>query len=265
MDTENDVLDSAVQEQQEQPVVEAPAQDAPATQEPVAEEQQEQVTRAANDPPKWALDRIGEETSKRRAAERELAELRETMARSKTQSSQAEPPATPRAEIPADFERQVDQAAEMKAASAAFARDTADVAQAGHAANPKFGETLRILAALDFVTNTDIVADLMSVDKANAHAILDKLAKSPERAVAIARLNSRARIAEFTRLSMAESKPNTAGAAESPKAAPKPVSAAPPPRPRHDPSSVPVNDWMNDEATDEQFFDGWKRKYLKAG
>jgi hypothetical protein len=116
-----------------------------------------------------------------------------------------------------------------------------------------FGQNLAVLNAAGAVSD-DMVLDLIAVDKANAHKILAALAQDPERATALATMDSRRRTAELTRISMAANAPTT----PAPKApATKQVSKAPAPPPPVEPSSTKTIPWYSDEASDADFDKGF--------
>ena len=162
-------------------------------------------------------------------------------------------PAVPDAQ---EIDRLVDQRAEAKR----FAEDTVNVKNAGLAAfGANFDTTLGILTSIG-VTNDDVVADILAADKANAHILLDKLAADPERASALVRMNSRARIAELTRMSMTTTAPAKPAAAAPPA---RQVSRAPAPPPPVEPSASKEVDWRLDEASDADFSRGWEENQKK--
>lgn len=215
-------------------------------------------------PPKWAIDEITSERARRREAEREAQEYKAMLDRLQRQGQQ--PPAgdSPAGQQPQpDARRQEPDPrtyeADVRAAAARMrlGEDTVDVRRKGEAEFPNFGETLRILNVMNF-TADDVVADLIAVDKANAHKLLDKIAKDPERAGELAKMDPRTRVAEFTRMSMAEQQQQPPAKAP---VAPKPVSSAPPPKPAFDPAGSPGDptDLMDD---DNKLSDAeWRRRY----
>lgn len=219
------------------------------------------------------MRRIAEETERRQRAEAQADEDRRARAdaqalleRLQRGGSDTQPAPTARpATAPQPGQDDFDRAVAARAAQQRLYDDSLDVRNAGVAAFQDFGDTLGILNAVG-VTNDDILADLFAVDKANAHVILDKLAKDPERAAAMVKMDPRRRTAEFTRMSMAEQKPAAAAAPAAP-AAPAPaaraVSRAPAPRPAVEPVSPATNDWQSDEADDEAFSRGWDQQYRK--
>lgn len=226
------------------PIVETPAVDAPAqTKKP------------------WFLDRISQESAKaQQASERATAaEARAAAAEAlaqRLQAGKADPanddPA-PRRSAPASGDR----AAEIQheAAKQRLYEDAVDVKNKGITQfGPAFGEALNILTAVG-ATSDDFVADVLAVDKTNAHVLLDKIAKDPEKAVALTQMNQRQRIAELTRMSVLTTAAPAAKADPVVEAKPaaRTVSKAPPPPPRVDPSASKVVDGYSDEASDEDF------------
>lgn len=217
----------------------------------------------AKEPPAWAMKRISEESARaREAVERAVAaERRATEAEALAQRLQARPagdgaqPAPqPQQQAPADPNaRQAEVQAE--AARQRFYEDTVDVRNRGiRQFGAAFTETLSILGALGATTD-DFIQDVLAVDKAGAHATLKQIAADPEKAVALTQMTSRQRIAELTRMTMAEgAKPEPAAAEPKPPAlAAKGVSKAPAPPPVIQPSTTKAVHGYSDEATDEQF------------
>lgn len=218
--------------------------------------------------PKWGWDRLHEETNKRQAeaaaraeAVKEAQTYREMLERIQRGEKADALPAAKADPAPDQARYQEDVRAE--AASMRLREDSAKVLADGNAAFPDFADALTALTAVNATTDA-FVADVLAVDRENAHVVFHKLAQDPGRAAVIARMDPRARIAELTRMSMAEAPKKTPVApAEQPK--PTRVSAAPAPRPAMDPTGAPNNDnWMSDDVTDEQFFAGFKAKFKIA-
>lgn len=192
----------------------------------------------------WFLKRISETTERARIAE-ERAAAAEALAE-RLQAGKDMPPATPPANSP-DFQTAVQREAQRMR----LAEDSTAIRDAGYREfGAAFGDNLAVLNAAGAVSD-DIVLDLIAVDRANAHKILATLANDPERATALAQMDSRRRTAELTRISMAASTP-TAPAPKTPVPA-KQVSKAPSPPPPVEPSASKVIDGYADDATDEQF------------
>lgn len=217
-------------------------------------------------PPKWAIDEITRERTARRTetAARESAEAKlrdaEAMLERLQKGEKTPAVASARAADPSPDRYNADVAA--AASRQRMYEDAEQVVSVGQRTFKNFNESLNVLTALG-VTNDDFVGDLIAVDKANAHVMVDKLAKDPERAVQISKMSPKARISELTRMAMSEEQPKVAAVAERvPKVAA--VSKAPAPKPALDPAGANPADWMSDEADDETFFQGFKRKYKIA-
>lgn len=218
----------------------------------------------------WFLQRISEETSKRVQTETELAAERRradeaTALLARLQADPAAPAVPPAGRHPVALDPsspEFRQAVQQEAARDRFFEDTTAVKNAGlQKFGAAFENTLNILTAVG-VTTDDVVADILAVDKANAHILIDKLGQDPEKASALARMNSRTRIAELTRMSM-----GTPAAVETKPAAPavpaKQVSRAPAPPPPVEPSASKVVDWRTDDASDADFDAGFKEMMVK--
>lgn len=212
---------------------------------------------APNAAPTWALERISEATAARRAAETEAANWRELAER--LQAAPAAP--APDAPAPPPAPRTAAPSYEADVARGVAAQklmdDSIDVLNAGNTEfKDSFANTRNIVEAVGFLDNA-VLGDLFAVDKSNAHKIMTELAKDPERAAQIARMDSRRRTAEFTRISMTIATPK-------PAAAPAPASAAPAPRPALAPvAAPPENDGLSDEVSDEEFSRNWDAQNLK--
>jgi hypothetical protein len=241
--------------------------------EPVAEIAQTETVELAADPAPepakehgnkgktpWYMDRINEETNKRRQIEEQLTQERREKQEAKAllermQGGDKDQPKS-RTEEP-DIDALVDARAEQKL----FNQDCNTVAEAGARDIPDFNEKLGILRSIG-VVNDEFLKDIFAVDKADAHKILDRLAREPEKANLMVRMDSRRRIAELTRMNlMTETKP-----------APVPVvragiSKVPPPKPVVDAVSDDLGemDLRNDKldsATWSRLFD--KKYFGKA-
>ncbi len=228
-------------------VTEAPVTEAAVI--PVADPAPEPVVEAPKpDKKPWFLERISQESAKAQDATRRLAEAERRAAEAEALAARLQagkdPTVTPQsagktftqAEIRAEAER------------LRFHEDTVAVRDAGLGQfGQSFNETLSVLNAVG-ATNDDFVSDVLAVDKAGAHVLLDRLAKDPEKAVALAGMTSRQRIAELTRMSVAktESEPK-------PTVPAKAVSKAPPPAPKIEPSAAKARDGYADDASDDEF------------
>jgi hypothetical protein len=222
-------------------------------------------------PPKWMLDRITETTAKKQEAERraEAAERRAAEAEALAQRLQTNPnpPSpegrpninqTPLPPVDMNLVRQVANAERM-------AEARTDIIQKGYTeyGGAKFDETARVLQATGCVTD-DFIADVLAVDRANAHKLLSKIATDGENAVRLAQLDSRTRVTELTRMTMAQASTETAPvAAPKAPATPTKVSRAPAPPPPIEPSASKTIDWRSDEASDEEFTRGFEETMKK--
>jgi len=208
---------------------------------------------SATEPPKptpWFMKRISDEAeAKNRAVERaEAAEKRAAEALAIAERLQRQspgtytPPPPPSALSHEDIMR---EAARMR-----LREDSTEVLNRGMAQfGPAFRDALAVLNAANVVNNDEFVADLIAVDRANAHVMLDRLAKEPERATSLASLPSRQRIAELTRMTFQQPEPRPSSPS---------VSRAPAPAPHVAPSSSNVRDWRVDDASDEEFDRGFR-------
>jgi hypothetical protein len=211
--------------------------------------------------PKWMLDRIAEaqrneatarqatEVEKRRATEAEALAAR-LQKGDQAPTPQPQPPDT----------ALVNQAAQKILMDQARQQIIKD----GYAAftGPKFDEMANILGAVGCV-NDEFIADVLAVDRPNAHKTLAALAAEPETAARLASLDSRSRIAELTRITMAKAAVAAVIDPPAPKPAPKVVSKAPAPPPVVEPSASKVIDWRADETSDEDFTKGFEETMKK--
>lgn len=170
-------------------------------------------------------------------------------------------PAAPRAVDPNQYQSDVMRAAQMLR----LTDDTTAVKNAGVSQfGPAFGDTLGILNSLGAFEQNDFTLDVLAVDKGNAHVILDKLAKDPERAAALIGMDSRRRIVELTKMSAAESAaPKPAAAAAAAPAAPRAVSKAPPPPPAREAVSPTPEDQFADKVSDADWGANWDSKFKR--
>jgi hypothetical protein len=230
------------------PVVDAPVDGAPDTVEPPA---------AVVPPPKEEkmvplsvmLERLGRETARVSAAERRALDAEEMARRLQTARPAQDDPA-PAPVVPA-----ADRQAEIRAEAdkLRFYEDTVDVRNRGLAQfGGAFTEALDVLSKLG-ATSNEFISDVLAIDKPNAHVLLEKIAKDPERAIALAEMTSRQRIAELARMTVTASPASAVVEPKTPAVAPKTVSKAPPPAPPVQPSASKVVDGYSDEATDAQF------------
>lgn len=215
--------------------------------------------------------RVEEETGRRHAAEQraEAAERRgsefEALAQRLQQRAPAADGSTPpsRASEPPPAQTDAARRSEIQAEAQRqrFYEDTVTIRNKGLAElGPAFGESLNILGALGATTD-DFIADAMAVGGVDkTHQLLAQVAKDPEKAVALAQMTSRQRIAELTRMTMAEPKPAptapTASAlatAAAPAAPARQASRAPAPAPRIDATTTRQLPRYADELSDAEF------------
>lgn len=214
----------------------------------------------------WYMDRIHKETNAKNA-EREArlaAERRATDAEALAQRL-ANPdgdPARPAVRQPAQqSEQDIEQLVEQRANLKRLDEDANDILSAGNTEFADFTNSRQILYALG-ATSNEFIADLIAVDKTNAHKILDKLAKDPEKTATLVSMDPRRRTAELTRLSMAEGAKPAAAAA--PAAPAIPISKAPKPAaPLAPAAGAPETEGLGDDVDDATFSKNWDKKFLK--
>lgn len=220
--------------------------------------------------PRWALERIGEETNKRQAAEERARSYEEIVKR--MQSQPKAPAADPAA--PAPQERLAapvgDQSAvQQEAARIVFERDLVNVSNAGVTAygGQAWGDAINLLNKCNANT-AEFVASVMEIDPSRTHEIMFEIAKDPEKAVALARMTPVRRATEITRMSMPKTDPKPAIDPKQ-EVEPKPaVSRAPAPKPAIAPhASAPEVDPRtpegNEKMTDAEFERWYKSTYMR--
>ena len=165
--------------------------------------------------PKWAMDEITTQRAARRAAEeataakdREIENLRQMVERSAKDGTGAATTTTTGAPQRTNFanKEEFDRAVETAAQQREFARSTQDVFDAGIKDFEDFQESLNIMTAVG-ATSDEFAADLVAVDKTNAHKIIHELAQTPELSKRLVAMSSRQRVAELTKMSMKLSEP----------------------------------------------------------
>jgi len=233
----------------------------------------------------WYMSRIHEETNRarealaaREAAERRAADAEALLARmqggQKADGQQQQVTAQPqRQAVPQDqYQRDVIQQAERLN----LYQNSNDVKQAGFSTfGAGFGDVLQTLTAVG-ATSDDFVYDVISVDKANAHVLLEKLAQDPDVAVNLVNMHPRQRIAELTRMAMKEGKPgaNARQGGGEQQAKPAAISRAPAPKPAIEPSAPAGEaDWLDPNKLDNMteaeanaiFSRNWDAKYSGRG
>lgn len=218
----------------------------------------------------WYMKRLSEESAKvaREREAREAAERRATDAEALAQRLQETPPdpAAPRPQSPQARQQpnqdEFQAAVRRQAQQDRLAEDSMEVLRSGSTQFKDFGQTREILNAVGAL-NDDFVADLLAVDKANAHVLLDQLAKDPEKAVSLTQMDGRRRIAELTRMSTALAPKPIVPAVPAP--APAPVSRAPKPAPALAPvgGDDDAADLYNEKLSDDEWSRLWDDKHKK--
>jgi hypothetical protein len=211
--------------------------------------------------PKWMLDRIAEAQRNEQAARQDAQKERDGRTNAEALAARLQKGDT----APAPQPPQVDMALVNQAANKQLMDQARQqIIKDGYAAfgGPKFDEMANILGAVGCV-NDEFVADVLAVDRPNAHKTLAALAAEPETAARLASLDSRSRIAELTRITMAKAAVVEPVVVVVPKVAPKVVSKAPAPAPVVEPSASKVVDWRADEASDEDFTKGFEETMKK--
>lgn len=242
------------------------------------------------------MNRINEETNRRvaessarEAAERRASDAEAMLARMQggqqpsQQPANGQPAPQPQRGQPAnegEYQTHVMQAAQALNAAQTLTDVSTAMLNAGKTQFADFQQSVDLLRALGPLSPEhadNFVFDLAAVDKANAHIILDALAKDPEKAAQIVSMHPRARISELTRISMSlngganGANSGGGGAPANPVAAaaaavPRKISNAPAPRPAVQPSAAPaVKTFGADEMSDEEFSAAWDKKYMGAG
>ncbi len=218
----------------------------------------------------WYMKRIADESHGKQEAikaldakDRELREakaLLERLQRAGQQPNAQQPVQPPQPQTRGPTQDEVNEYVRSEAQNIVFSQAVNDVRNAGAtdaATAGTWGQTVELAGHLG-LGRPDVLADLFAVDKANAHVIIDKLVKDPERAAALADMDPRRRIAEFTR--MADAEKGKAAPTKEPAAPAAPatkVSKAPPPAPRVQPNTSKTVVWYSDDASDEEFDKGF--------
>lgn len=274
--------DPAPEEVPEVPVVEAVADPAPEPEVAAAD-----LVDPPNDPappepppppsplPRWMQERLGEETTKRQHAEQaarvaiERANSLEEITR-RLQAAGTPPPADParppEPPRPAEPTRPaapagVDPAAVALAEQQIMLRNINTAGEKEY--GPKWGDAVNALNAFDANT-VEFVMAVAEVDPARAHEIMFNIAQDGERAISLVRMSPIKRIAEITRMTMAQPAPKDAAKpAEPPK--PAPVSRAPAPKPAIAPHAAsPEVDPRTPEGNEKMSAAQWNEWYAKT-
>lgn len=205
----------------------------------------------------WYMERINEETNKRREIETQLEQARRerTEAQALAERLQGGDKEAPRARTD---EPDIEALVEARASQKLFNQDCNDVAALGQASIPDFNQKLADLRSVGVVSD-DFLKDIFAVDKANAHKILDNLAQDLERANMMTRMDSRKRIAELTRMNMAEAVKPAAPIVRSG------VSKVPAPKPIVEAVTDGSGemDLANDKLDNDTWSKLWDKKYKK--
>ena len=263
------------------PVLETdpPAADPPA---PVAEDPPAPPAPAPAPPPAPKMvplrvlqERVGEETTKRQAAERAAAEAEER-ARNYQEIVErlraAQPPADPAAaaahRAPAAQAPLTENAIREEAQRQILQRDLSDISQAGlNAYGQEWANAVNSLNSYG-ANSVEFVSNVMEIDKAKTHEVMFALAQDPEKAVSLARMTPARRISEITRMIDTMAK-ESAPAPAAPAAPPKPAisrAPAPPPQPRPlapSPEVDPMTADGNEKMSDAEWERWYKNKYQK--
>lgn len=219
------------------------------------------------DMPKWGWDRLHEESNKRQAesaaraaAEKRAKDAEELLARLQ---KQPDPNSPPPQRVPEPSKADFEAAVRQEASKLTMAQARNEIIRNGYSefGKAKFDEAANILAALNCVGD-DFISDAVAVGGTSTHKLLAKLAAEPERAANLSMMDSRARIAELTRMSMAEPEPK----AEVHQPFTGALSKAPPPKPKIDPTQASLsdpNDLMDENISDDEFWHRYQNKYMK--
>lgn len=206
----------------------------------------------------WYMERINEETNKRRAIEEQLAQQRRESEEARAlleRLQNGDRPPVHRTETPVDEDARI----EARAALKLLQRDSATVRTAGIREFPDFGDSLKVLTSVG-ATSDEFVQDLIDTDMTNAHKMIDFLAKDPERALELVNMSSKRRVAELTRISMSEL--NKPAPVVAPKVA---ISKVPPPKPVIDAVSDDSGDadLTNDKLDPDTWSKLWDKKFKR--
>ena len=246
--------------------VEPPAPAAPAAVDPpVAVE----PPAPRNEAPKWALERISQESARAREERglREVAERKAQEYEAMLERMRQQPPVDP-ARQPQPPQRQEPprpdsrDAIEAAAARHVYLRDVEDVRSKGLSQyGAEFNDTIRAVTA--YGVDDAFLQDVIDADRSNAAAMLQQLAHDADRTIAMTRMSSRQRIAELARMNMVEAQKSGAsagGAASAPRSA---TSRAPAPPPSVQPTARQETDWRSDKASEKDYTSGFRETFKK--
>lgn len=217
-------------------------------------------------------ERIGEEASKRQAAEERARSYEEIVKRLQAEPKPAVDPQNPPAPVTrTTVPTTIDQTAvQQEAARQLLQRDLANVSEAGFKAyGQPWNDAINALNA--YGANTpEFVASVIEIDPAKTHEIMFEIAKDPEKAVTLAKMTPTRRVAEITRMVMAKTAVADKPAADPKVEPPKPtaISRAPAPKPAiapHAPAPEvdPTTPEGNEKMTDAQWEQWYKGKHYK--
>lgn len=200
------------------------------------------------------------ERQQRLAAEEMLARLQ----RSQAPTGQNPPAPQPEPRAPASNDRNFDAAVNQAAYELRFKGDLATVIAKGHKDFPDdFAKTCDALGAVGMGAPAVLDDLFATVGVDQAHKVLQELAQESnlERAAALAEMDPRRRIAEFTR--MADKPKVIAADPKTPATPPTKVSKAPAPAPRIEATTTTTKDWRSDDSTDAEFDEGFNEMMKK--
>lgn len=175
-----------------------------------------------------------------------------------------DPPAPQRTESTPVPDAEIDRRAEYKL----FLRDVEAVRGRGNTQyGDEFNENVKALSAYG-ADNDQFVQDVFAADQTNAHVLLHTLAHDAQKAISLVGMDSKRRIAELTRMSIAAAAPVAINVVDPAPKAPAPkstVSRAPAPAPALTPSASRVVDWRSDASSDEEFDKGfWENQKKRS-
>ncbi len=249
----------------------------PAGSDPAPEPAPAPAPAARPEPPKWALERISEETSRRQEAEERarVATERAQALEEITRRLQANPadPAKPAPAAPAPSA--ADATVQQEVARQMLQRDIVNLDANGAAAyGPQWKQAADALTTYGCNTPA-FLASVMEAEPAKAHEIVFQIAQDPALAVAMAKMTPVRLAREITRMTMAQAEPKPAPAPAAP-AAPQPaLSRAPAPRaaplphasaPEANPTTAEGDAKLSGEQWNEWFQrEGFKTLFRQAG
>ncbi len=175
--------------------------------------------------PKWAMDRIAEETEAKRQARQRAEKLEaekqaleqlvehlkkgsggaassgDATAQTQTIDTAATRVAAPPVDTKA-IEERVRNEIRSEVQREQFDKDCNTIFANGTAEFKDFGDAVRVLQGAG-VMQDDFLLDVLAADRENAHKIIHQLAEAPEEAIGLIRLSSRDRLAKLVRMASA--------------------------------------------------------------